>query len=623
VKHYAANNVENGRGNAVAIIDEQTLREKYGRHYEMITEEGGAASVMASYNAVQVTKPDGTVIETNKSTVNKVMLTDMLRTEFGFQGFVLTDWWAMNGSSAPQCCNPGSAADSLTKNAVNAGLDMELPWRYNFLELSPLVTSGSLQASQLITSTAKILEQKYRFHADKINGFGLRTPFTTLDSGSSSIQKNDQVNPAIGMSHIDLAELAAEEGMVLLKNDKNTLPINRSSVKKVAVIGANVTFTIQETSSQDCSSNLTSNCSVNFPTNVRTGDVGSSRVFSDPNKSMGPTAGLVAAAGSEIAVKSYNSASAAMSDGFDVAVVVAGLSPGDEGEEYTGAGDRTTGGISASTHTVVLGLDPKVNPGTQDTLITQVAALGKPTIVVLEAGGIIDMSKWYSNVQAVVMAWYPGMVGGKALGRLLFGDANFSGKLPVTWDTTVNDWPTFSNNDGTAAMDYWVGYQHFEHAGIPMDPTHGSFPFGYGLSYTTFSYQNLQVPCTTVKPDGVVNVQVDVYNQGAVAGAETVFLFVQYPDTAVTNRSGTAYKELKGFYRVQLAAKGMMGDGKRITIPLRVKDLKYWDTTQENWAIEPKTVKVIIAPNEAAAGTPCTSGAGTGCALSDTFTVGQ
>ncbi|HXU61432.1 MAG TPA: glycoside hydrolase family 3 N-terminal domain-containing protein, partial [Polyangia bacterium] len=447
VKHYAANNVEDGRGTANAIIDDQTLREKYGRHYEMITMEGGAAAVMASYNAVNDLK----------SSVNPTLLNDILRTEFGFQGFVLTDWWAMNGSGAPGCCAPGSAADSLAKSAVNAGLDMELPWRYNYLELPNLVTSGALQASQLITSTARILEQKYRFHADKQNGFGLKTPFSILDS-NSSIQNNDQTDPAVGMSHVALAELGAEESMVLLKNDKNTLPLSRSTIKKIAVIGANVSFSIQSTNSQDCTGGGNSyygnsNCTINFATNVRTGDSGSSRVFSDPAKSTGPMAGIAAAAGSGITVKSYTSASAANSDGFDVAVVVAGLTPGDEGEEYTGAGDRTTGGINSTAHAVVLGLDPKVNPGTQDNLIKSVAALGKPTVVVLEAGGIIDMSAWYSSVQAVVMAWYPGMVGGTALGRLLFGDANFSGKLPVTWDTKPADWPTFSNSDGSAVMD--------------------------------------------------------------------------------------------------------------------------------------------------------------------------
>jgi beta-glucosidase len=611
VKHYAANNIEDGRGTANAVIDPQTLREKYGRHYEMIVAEGGAASVMAAYNQVNNTH----------STQNSVLLNDMLRTEFGFQGFVLTDWWAMNGSSAPGCCNPGSAADSLVKSAVNGGLDMELPWRYNFLELPNLVTSGGLQSSQLITSTARILEQKYRFHADKPSGYGLKSAFTTFDS-NSSIQKNDQTDPAIGLSHTQLAEQAAEEGMVLLKNDGHTLPLDRTTVHKIAVIGATVSYSLQQTSSQDCAGNGGSGCSIDFTTNVRTGDAGSSRVFSDPAKSTGPYAGIVAAA-TGATVKHYSSATAAQADGFDVAIVIAGLTPADEGEEYTGAGDRTTGGISSVDHTVVLSLDPKVSSPTQDNLIKQVTAMGKPTIVVLEAGGIVDMSQWYANAKAVVMAWYPGMLGGVALGRLLFGDANFSGKLPVTWDTNIGHWPTFASSTGNTTMEYWVGYQYFDHNGTTLTPLQGSFPFGYGLSYTTFGYQNLQVPCSTVKQDGEVDVTVDVFNQSAVAGTETVFLFVQYPGSKVTNRAGSSYKELKGFYRVSLAGKGTVGEAKRITIPLRVKDLKYWDTTQNKWLIEPGAVKVIVAPNANAASTLCTNSGGVGCGLSDTFMVAQ
>jgi beta-glucosidase len=618
VKHYAANDIEDGRGNANAIIDPQTLREKFGRHFGMIVEEGGASSVMASYNAVNGTH----------STQNGVLLTDMLRTEFGFQGFVLTDWWAMNGSSAPACCNPGSAADTLVKNSVNAGLDMELPWRYNFLELPNLVTSGGLLASQLVTSTAKILEQKYRFHADLSSGFGIKSAWTNLDSGSGSILKNDQTDPALGVSHTQLAEQAAEEAMVLLKNDSNTLPLSRTAIRKIAVVGATVSYSLQQTSSQDqCSTASTGiSCNLDFTTNVRTGDDGSSRVFSDPAKSVGPSAGIAAAA-TGITVKNYSSASAAMSDGFDVAVVIAGLTPGDEGEEYTGAGDRTTGGITATTHTVNLALDPKVGSGTQDNLIKQVAAIGKPTIVVLEAGGIVDMSQWYSSVQAVVMAWYPGMEGGTALGRLLFGDVNFTGKLPVTWDTTVGHWPTFAGTPGGSSTDttmgYYVGYQYFDTNGTALTPSSGSFPFGYGLSYTTFNYQNLQVPCSTVKPDGEVDVTVDVYNQSPVAGVETVFLFVQFPGSSVSTRAGASYKELKGFYRVSLAGMGTTGSAKRITIPLRVKDLNYWNTTTNAWAVEPGMVKVIVAPNANATSTLCAGGSGVGCGLSDTFMVTQ
>jgi beta-glucosidase len=614
VKHYAANNIEDGRASANAQIDEETLHEVYGRHFEMIIQEGGASSVMASYNLVNSTH----------STQNSELLTDMLRTAFGFQGFVLTDWWAMNGSSAPTCCNPGSAADSLAQQAVNAGLDMELPWLYNFLELPTLASEGlpnGLDPSKLKTATAQILEQKYRFHADLTNGYGLTNPFSVYD-GTSSIANNNQTDPAIGMSHTALAELAAEESMVLLKNTNNTLPINRSTVKKIAVIGATSTFQLQETSCQECTAgaNGTLNCTTDFTQSVRTGDCGSSRVFSDPSKSVGPLAGITADANG-ISVTRYASASAAMQAGFDFAVVIAGLTAGDEGEEYTGAGDRTTGGITSTTHTVNLGLDPKVASG-QDTLITQVAALGKPMVVVLEGGAIINMP-WFAQVPAIVMAWYPGMEGGTALGRLLFGDVNFTGKLPVTWDTNVNDWPEFADPSGKTSMGYWVGYRYFDHQGTALNPATGSFPFGYGLSYTTFSYQNLQVPCTTVPSNGEVDVTVDVYNQGPIAGSETVFLFVQYPDTSVSNRAGTTYKELKGFYRVSLAPMGMTGAAKRITIPLRVNDLKYWNTAQSAWAFEPGTIKVVVAPNANAVATPCAGGAGVGCSLSDTFTVTQ
>ena len=224
------------------------------------------------------------------------------------------------------CCNPGSAADSLAQQSVNAGLDMELPWLYNYLELPSLASEGppnGVDPSKLKTATARVLEQKYRFHADKLNGYGLTAPFSVYD-GTGSIGNNNQTDPALGMSHTALAELVAEESMVLLKNQNNTLPINRSTVKKIAVIGATATFTLQYTNCQDCDTSL--NCSTDFTQAVRTGDCGSSRVFSDPMKSVGPLAGITtAAAGSGINVARYTSASDAMKAGFDFAVVVAGL----------------------------------------------------------------------------------------------------------------------------------------------------------------------------------------------------------------------------------------------------------------------------------------------------------
>ena len=272
-----------------AVIDDQTLHEVYGRHFEMIIQEGGASSVMAAYNLVNSTH----------STANSVLLTDMLRTAFGFQGFVLTDWWAMNGSSAPPCCNPGSAADSLTQQSVNAGLDMELPWRYNYLELPTLASQGppnGVDPSKLKTATANPRAEVPlpRGQAQRLRAH-LAVQRSTAQAASDN---NDQTDPALGMSHTALAEQAAEESMVLLKNDNNTLPINRSTVKKIAVIGATATFTLHIRAVRTATHRSTARS--DFTQAVRTGDCGSSRVFSDPSKSVGPLAGIMAGAGNGI-----------------------------------------------------------------------------------------------------------------------------------------------------------------------------------------------------------------------------------------------------------------------------------------------------------------------------------
>ena len=183
--------------------------------------------------------------------------------------------------------------------------------------------------------------------------------------------------------------------------------------------------------------------------------------------------------------------------------------------------------------------------------------------------------------------------GGKALGNLLMGDANFSGKLPLTWPAAWADEPEFANSSGTTAMDYYLGYRWFDNKG-----TKPLFPFGAGLSYTTFGYSNLQVPCSDVPKDGVVNVTVDVANSGTKAGDEVVFLFVSYPSAGTVRRPK---KELKGFTRVSLAAPDPAnptnGSAKRVTIPLRVKDLKYWDATNNKWDIQTGPVQVLVGPS--------------------------
>jgi len=193
------------------------------------------------------------------------------------------------------------------------------------------------------------------------------------------------------------------------------------------------------------------------------------------------------------------------------------------------------------------------------------------------------------------MAWYPGMVGGAAMGEVLFGKKNFSGKLPISWPKSLSDLPTFDGG-ATTAMDYYLGYRYYDNASkTPL------YPFGYGMSYTKFDYTNLVVPCGSVTKTGVVNVSVDITNAGTVAGDEVVLLFASYPGT--TKRRSV--KELKGFARVSLDA----GAKKTVTIPLRVSDLKYWDKDKGDWLVESGSVKVSVGPSSAT------------LPLTDTFTV--
>jgi beta-glucosidase len=542
VKHYAANNIENGRGSANAVMDEQTLREMYTRHFEMIIRDGGVACVMAAYN----------LVNGKKMTQNKHLLTDILRDDIGFLGFVLSDWWAMPPGTA------AASADALSANAaeaMGAGMDMELPWAYNYQQLEAITGPGKpVDEAEVKLGAQRILEQKYRFHIAKIGEpAGLRPATTTL-SGQNSIENNQ--------GHIAIAHQAALEAITLLKNDSSTLPIKRGgAVHTIAVIGAEVPYHVVNTDRADGT--------VKFYSDLRLGDLGSGRVFPDPAKSSTPLAGIKAAAGSGINVVS--GANASLADGADFVVVIAGLTPQDEGEEYTGAGDRPN-----------FSLDGKSGTNAQNNLINAVAAKHKPMVVVLEGGSVIDMP-WLANVPAVVMAWYPGMDGGRALGELLFGDVNFSGKLPITWPKKWEDEPVFTSGT-TTQMDYYLGYRHFDKKSIaPL------FPFGHGLSYTQYEYSNLQVPCSTIEKNAVVNVQVDIKNTGSVKGDEVAFLFASYPGT--TQRR--PIKELKGFHRVSLEP----GQTKRITFSVRVADLKYWDQAANAWKIESGAVQFQVGPN--------------------------
>jgi len=549
-KAYTAYDIEENRADNDSLLDEQSLRETYGRPFRMVVQDGGVAAIMASYNLVNGVK----------STQNAHTLTHVLRGDFGFRGFVMSDWWAMppgsNATGVPADVSRQYAIDSL-----NAGLDVELPWALNYGFLEQLVAESNITVAQIDTAVARILEQKVRFYADSLAGpVGLGTPQTRY------------INSRIycDADHIELAERAALESMVLLKNDNATLPIQ--AAHKVAVLGATVPL----------QNLITQPGQFSFATDTNTGDMGTSRVVHDPAKGVSPVAGIAAAAPAGVTVVAGSTAADA-SDA-DFVVVMAGLTANDEGEEFTNAGDRSDFGIDTK----------RTDPTVQASLIAAVAALGKPMVVVLEGSSVMDMP-WLSSVPAVVMAFYPGMAGGAALGKLLWGEVNgqtynFSGKLPFTW-SGLADYGTFKGASGATSFDYYEGYRHFDHEGIsPL------YPFGYGLSYTSFEYRKLQLGCSDMSQGAVLPVAVNVANTGTVAGDEVAMVFVSFPGTKARRPD----KELKGFARVHLEA----GEEKQVVIPIRLADLDYFQADPTNpasgqWVVETGDVKVMVGGSSA------------------------
>jgi len=324
---------------------------------------------------------------------------------------------------------------------------------------------------------------------------------------------------------------------------------------------------------------------VSFAEEIRTGDRGTSRVRSNPDQSVPPLAGIQEAAARH-GVNVEFGYSAAEVPNAQLLVVVVGLTAEDEGEEYTvPSSDRENFRLDGA----------RLETGTQADTIRSAIATGLPVVVVFVGGSVIDLEDWGIGARAIVMSWYPGQQGGGALGDLLFGDENFGGKLPITWGG-YEDWPNF--DEGTETwMDYYVGYKWFDIRGLTPQ-----YPWGHGLSYTTFEYSNLTVPCESVTQGAVLQVTADVTNTGSAIGDEVAFLFVSWPRTVReesqddTGNSKAPLKELKEFVRLPQIAPG---ETRRARFPLRIADLKYWDLQTDSWRVEPGPVDIRVGSSSA------------------------
>lgn len=534
VKHFAANNEEFERHRIDETIDRRTLNEIYLPAFEATVKEAGAWAVMSAYNKVNG----------RRCSENPYLLKDTLQHRWGFQGFVISDW--------------GSTYD--TEGPLNAGLNLEMPggaametWLARPQTRQAGNGCGWLTADKVLAAVA----------AGKV-------PPTAVDD---SVRRLLRVMFSAGLfdaptrgGKIDtpeqraVARRAATEGVVLLKNADAVLPLGGHGLHTIAVIGPSAAAA---RTGGGGSSFVQSSYAVTALDGIKAAAGASAHI----EYALGATMqGEDAAGETPAAVDALRREAVAMAGKADAAIVVVGNSRKIEAESY----DRASMDL----------------PAHQDELIAAVAAANPHTIVVVIAGAPITMTRWVDHVPAIVYAWYGGQEAGRAIGDILFGRENPSGKTPVTFPKRWEDSPAFGHYPGTDlhvtyGEGIYVGYRGFEHRGV--EPL---FAFGHGLSYTTFGYSDIAVTPTRVRQGEIANVAVTVRNTGSRAGAEVVQLYVHQ----VRCRIDRPNKELKGFARVMLAP----GQSRRITLTLDQRALSYFDPEKDDWVAEPGKFEVLV-----------------------------
>ncbi|NHI94889.1 MAG: glycosyl hydrolase [Candidatus Lokiarchaeota archaeon] len=496
VKHFAVNNQDTNRFRVNAIVSERALEEIYLPAFEATVREGDAWSFMACYNKVN----------NLHGCENTFLLKKKLMDEWGFRGFVVSDWFASK--------NPQN-----TESCINAGLSLEMPWsiKYKKWKVKRALKEGFITEEKLDDNVRRLLRVMFLV--------GMFDDISSVPKGNRNTEE-----------HQLLAREIAEEGIVLLKNENDILPLNIEKIKKIAVLGPNAK-----------------------KKHSFGGGSSSVRAFYE----ITPLQGIEEKCGEKVEIVKDPALA-------DVVIFFGGLKHA-AGQDAEGADKKS------------LELPKK-----QVDLINKTVKANSNTIVVLISGSPIAMEGWLEKIPALIEAWYPGMEGGHAIANVIFGEINPSGKLPVTFPKKLSDSPantsirTFPGRENVYYDEgIFVGYRHYDTKQI--EPL---FPFGFGLSYTSFEYQNLKISPDSIKTNDTLKVSVDITNSGNREGAEIVQLYVQDIEASVER----PLKELKGFKKIKLNPE----EKKTVEFELLKEDLSFYDEKEHSWRAEKGKFKLLV-----------------------------
>ena len=541
LKHFAVNNIENSRFRVNVKADERTMREIYLPQFKKSV-DAGAASIMGAYN----------LYEGHQCCESEYLLTKVLRADWGFKGFTISDFSL-------------GIRDGI--KAIMAGMDVELPMPVHYNKnLLQAVEEGKVPESTIDLSVTRILQTILFFE---------NCPDTTTYSKEMVAAK----------AHTELAKEVAEKSMVLIKNEKGVLPF-RKDVQKVLVIGR-------------------------LAKKKNTGDRGSSRVR--PPYVVTYIQGIKDYFGSDVKVMycSDNKINKAkkLAAKSDVVIIFAGYDYNEEGEsiipdpespvffdEVVAKGyinqnmkfkafitKRILGliykfiGLSKNGRSVGGDRQSLSLQSQMIKMINEVGRINPHTVVTLVGGSMIMTREWDDSVPAILYGWYSGMEGGNALPGILFGDVNPGGKLPFTVPKEESHLPYFSSTDGVITYDLYHGYTLLDKNKIQP-----AYPFGFGLSYTEWKYDNMKLSLS----DNQICIEVTISNTGTMDGEEVVQIYIGIKDSTIDRQR----KLLKGFEKVLVKA----GEKQKVTIQVNVSELQYFNNSTMQWELENGTYQVYV-----------------------------